>query len=177
MGADGQQYFVTPDGQFFRHDGSPQSNLTGTFVAQLDADVYARPGLLVNAETHYLDVALDLHVRDDFLNDPLDHWLLDKTPTQRSQAMPHAGNVSSVHEQSYVHSERLIARVASAPLTGVAGKFALHLDGIESTYSHKSLGSSKDGSYRRDLATSESGQGLTDEIFEDWSRIVVSSAG
>ena len=54
-------YFITPDGSLYRWDDSPQDNLTGELVAQLDARHHQHPWLLYGAQEYYLDRELGLH--------------------------------------------------------------------------------------------------------------------
>ncbi len=44
-----QWYFITPDGAFYRWDGSPRSALTGTLVANVDPGLYDNLALLYDA--------------------------------------------------------------------------------------------------------------------------------
>ena len=48
-GAGGAWYFITPDGNFYRWDGSPREALTGDLLTTLDPVYHRRPELLYNA--------------------------------------------------------------------------------------------------------------------------------
>lgn len=45
----GQWFYITPDGAFYRWNGSPRTALTGDFLGQLDSTFHSNPALLYDA--------------------------------------------------------------------------------------------------------------------------------
>jgi hypothetical protein len=169
LGAGGQEYFMTPDGQFFRHDGSPQSNLTGTFVAQLDSSIYEQPWLLYKADNHYLDIALDLHINDRIAELPLDFGLLYEATADRMQRTRLVGNVGSMFAQPDARIDQPTFSDTTGQQSETARNFVFQLDGLRPNHLNKSLTASEQLNRSLDLTSSELGQELADDIFATWS--------
>ncbi|MEO1994129.1 MAG: right-handed parallel beta-helix repeat-containing protein, partial [Planctomycetaceae bacterium] len=87
--ADGQWFFILPNGEFYRWNGSPSSALSGTFVAALNAGFHADPVTLYAAydapQAQALDTSLNLkntgnlHLNWGGLNEK---WIRDDVTSQ-----------------------------------------------------------------------------------------------
>ena len=168
-GTGGKQYYITPDGKFFRHNGSAQSNLTGTFVAQLDSSVYEKPWLLYKADNHYLDIALDLHTNDRIVELPLDSGLLYESTVDRMQWTRPIGNVGNVTSQTDVRIDQPTFGYTTGQQSETARRIVFQLEAMAPNYLSKSRGAIEQVDRSLDLATSEFGHELADKIFAAWS--------
>ena len=168
-GPGGVWYFITPDGQLFQYDGSSSTNLTGDFVAQLDAAAHERPWLLYDATDHYDDVEVELHFGDQFDDSEpdvtrRDQWLAFQSPTGISNHQSSWREARTSQEESSFGTDwgdnqgATQAATLLAPGSATAG--GAHRNDL--------VFASTTASRQDELAVLEEATGLVDEVFSEW---------